>query len=175
MNRQLRAAAAALCVGMLGVAGAQAADTWPIEPDKVRVTQPQPTDILVYFGMTMPSGRMAIQPSQIRVATGKLYRLILENPGTVTHYVTAPEFDAAIATRAVEVTNGEVRGSFALTSARYFNRIKPVSMRSVREIELRPGGRAEWVFTAHRAGRYRFECAMPAHIEAGMTAQIVVG
>ncbi len=171
MSRHLRAAAAALCVSVFGFFGALANGSL----SDVHAAKAQPTEIRVEFGTPAPSGTYAINPRQIRMTTGKLYKLVLTNPGTVTHYVTAPAFDGAIATRSIVVSKGEVRGNFALTAAHYINRATADPMRSVQWIELRPGGRAEWVFVANRSGRYSLECAMPAHKEAGMTAQIVIG
>ncbi len=171
MSRHLRAAAAALCVSVFGFSGALANGS----SSDLHKARAQPTEITVEFGAPSPGGMYAINPSQIRMATGKLYKLVLTNLGTVTHYVTAPAFDGAIATRSVVVSKGEVRGNFALASTHYINRATADPMRSVRWIELRPGGRAEWVFIANRSGQYSLECAMPAHTEAGMTAQIVIG
>jgi plastocyanin len=45
---------------------------------------------------------------------------------------------------------------------------------AIHELELKPGGDAEWVFVPMKPGKYSLRCPIPGHTEAGMTGEIVI-
>lgn len=94
-------------------------------------------------------------PNQIELENGKRYNLILTNPSSQKHYFTAKDFTDAIWTQKVQVGAVEIKGN-------------------IRELELKPGGKAEWVFVALKSGKYSLRCIIPGHTEAGMTGEIVI-
>lgn len=80
---------------------------------------------------------------------------MLENPSPSKHYFSALRFAAAVWTRKVETDGAEIKGA-------------------VREVELKPGGRAEWYFVPVQAGTFDLECTVAGHAEAGMVGSITV-
>ncbi len=137
-------AAMAVAYGFLTVSGeAQAADLSKQEPIKV----------VVQLGTE--SGGLAFKPNRLRFETGKLYKLVLENPSGVKHYFSALQFASAVWTRKVETDQAEIKGA-------------------IREIELKPGGQAEWFFVPVQAGIFDFGCTIAGHSEAGMIGKITV-
>lgn len=94
-------------------------------------------------------------PNKFTFEAGKRYKLILENPSTTKHYFTAKDFADAIWTQKVDAGRVEVKGA-------------------VRELELRPGTQAEWVFIPLRSGEYSLRCTVAGHTEAGMTGSIAI-
>jgi uncharacterized cupredoxin-like copper-binding protein len=94
-------------------------------------------------------------PGQLNLQALRPYQLHLTNPSTTKHYFSSPDFAAAVWTRKVDTGGVEVKGT-------------------VREIEIRPGGSADWVFVPVRPGEYRLRCTVPGHTEAGMVGTIRV-
>jgi uncharacterized cupredoxin-like copper-binding protein len=45
---------------------------------------------------------------------------------------------------------------------------------AIHELELKPGGEAQWVFVPMKPGKYSLRCPIPGHTEAGMTGVITV-
>ena len=106
--------------------------------------------------------QLRFYPATLQFETGKLYKLIISNPSKQKHYFTAEGLAAAVFTRKVEVVNSqgatvaEVKGG-------------------VREIEVYPGGSAEWWFVPVKTLRASpLHCASKGHTEAGMTGSITV-
>jgi uncharacterized cupredoxin-like copper-binding protein len=107
-------------------------------------------------------GALKFYPDTIRLETGKLYRLRLVNPSPAAHYFVSEQFAAAVYTRKVQVNApdgkplAEVKGS-------------------IREIEVYPGGTAEWWFVPVRTGTFAdLRCTIAGHTEGGMVGRIVV-
>ncbi len=158
MRRYLTAVGAAVIVSLGGLAGAQAASDGT----------PEPISVSVQFGTK--TGDMVITPNTLVFEREKLYRLVIENPSDITHYFAPLRFGEIVKTRSVQVTGGEVQGSkryggcFPQFAAPY----------RLTEIEIRPGGSAEWLFEPLQAGTFDFQCDVPAHANAGMVGNIVV-
>ncbi len=87
----------------------------------------------------------AMAPKTLKLKKGELYKLVIVNRSRVTHQVSAPEFGAAI-------------DSASLTGG----------------IELKPGDRAVWYFTADQEGTYGIACSQMEHAKAGMVGKIIV-
>jgi len=112
-----------------------------------------PIDVVVELGTV--DGELAFTPNKLSFETGKLYKLILKNPSPDKHYFSALRFAAAVWTRKVETAGSEIKGA-------------------AREIELKPGGVAEWFFVPVQAGSFPVECTIPGHAEGGMVGMITV-
>ena len=82
-------------------------------------------------------------PRQIKLETGKLYKLILRNPSNDPHYFTSDAFSGMVFTRKVQVT--QQREGKTVTLAEFKG--------AIREIEVYPGHAAEWWFVPVAAGR----------------------
>ena len=106
--------------------------------------------------------QLRFYPNRLQFETGKLYKLVISNPSKQKHYFSATGLAAAVFTRKVEVVNNkgatvaEVKGS-------------------VREIEVYPGGTAEWWFVPVKTlSASPLHCSIKGHVEAGMTGQITI-
>ncbi len=115
----------------------------------------QQAPITVRVALGTEAGALHFVPTSLVFEAGKLYKLVLENPSKAKHYFSALRFAAAVWTRKVETEAAEIKGA-------------------VREIELKPGGRAEWFFVPVQAGSFELECTIPGHAEAGMTGILVI-
>ena len=97
--------------------------------------------------------RLASRPPQLLcIFTNKL---VLMNLTSEKHYFSAPGFAAAVSSRKVETKSAEIKGS-------------------IREIEVKAGGKAEWFFVPVKTGSYRLECTIPGHAKAGMTGTLLI-
>ena len=158
MFKQLTIVIAALCASLAVPMGAQAAAT----------IERGPIEVVLRFGSATDG--FELSPNMLQLETGKPYKLVITNPSSTTHYITAPEFAAAVSTRKVEITGGNVERKRFLRTKLGIPRRLPV----IGEIELRAGGKAEWYFTGNDAGRFPIECGIPAHAQAGMVGEIIV-
>jgi uncharacterized cupredoxin-like copper-binding protein len=114
---------------------------------------PPPETVTVSLGNT--ANELKFFPAQLNFRALRAYQLRLTNPSTLKHYFSAPDFAAAVWTRKVDTGGVEVKGT-------------------VREIEIRPGASADWVFVPVRTGEYGLRCTVPGHTEAGMVGTIRV-
>ena len=109
-------------------------------------------------------------PNQIKLETGKLYKLILRNPSEEAHYFTSDAFSGMVFTRKVQVT--QQRDGKTVTLAEFKG--------AIREIEVYPGHAAEWWFVPVAAGRARdLRCGIvgkdgKSHADLGMVGEIVI-
>lgn len=94
-------------------------------------------------------------PDRLAFQSGKRYKLVLNNPSGLKHYFTAKDFADGIWTQKVEAGKVEIKGA-------------------IHELELKPGGVAEWVFVPIKSGEYPLRCSIAGHTEAGMVGTIVV-
>ena len=101
-------------------------------------------------------------PAKLNFETGKLYKLIIKNPSRQKHYFSAEGLARAVFTRKVQVmsesntTLAEVKGVIS-------------------EIEVYPGGTAEWWFVPIKTmNASKLHCSIKGHTEAGMTGQITI-
>lgn len=117
------------------------------------LSKQKPIEVSVALGSK--SGELAFFPKNLAFEAGKLYKLVLQNPSPMKHYFSALQFAAAVWTRKVETDGAEIKGA-------------------VREIELKPGGEAEWFFVPVQAGTFPLRCTIPGHAEAGMVGTITV-
>jgi len=165
MKKQLIITIVAAYAVMAGLAGAQAAES----------VKQEPIEVIVQLGTK--SGELAITPSELKLQAGKLYRLVLNNPSNITHYLSVPQFGVAVQTAKIEVQGGEVyRMGFRRAPPRNLARSVGNSTfyYGVKEIELRPGGMAQWTFTPLKTGSYEIGCGVPAHAQAGMVSHFFV-
>ena len=113
------------------------------------------TPIEVSVDLGTANNPFVFSPSELTFQTGKLYKLVLNNPSTDKHYFSALRFAAAVWSRKVETENSEVKGA-------------------IREIELRPGGSADWYFVPVQTGTFDLMCTRKGHSAAGMVGKITV-
>jgi uncharacterized cupredoxin-like copper-binding protein len=128
----------------------------PTSGQAADLSRQDPIEMVVELGTDGFFGsELVFTPNKLSFETGKLYKLILKNPSKDKHYFSALRFAAAVWTRKVETESSEIKGA-------------------VREIELKPGGAAEWFFVPVQAGTFGLECTIPGHAKAGMVGQITV-
>lgn len=125
----------------------------PASGQAADLSKQDPIAMVVELGTV--GGKLVFTPNNLSFETGRLYKLILKNPSKDKHYFSALRFAAAIWTRKVETESSEIKGA-------------------VREIELKPGGAAEWFFVPVQAGSFPVECTIPGHADGGMVGQITV-
>src|ERR1700742_3203470 len=99
-----------------------------------------PIEVTVDLGKP---GEHVFVPREIKLETGKLYKLILRNPSEDPHSFTSDAFSGMVFTRKVQVT--QQREGKTVTLAEFKG--------AIREIEVYPGHAAEWWFVPVAAGR----------------------
>jgi len=125
------------------------------------LSRADPTEINIEMGQT-DAKHMYFKPDHIDLRTGKAYKLVLKNVDKIKHEFAAPDLVAKVFTRKVEVLGAdgkmiaEVKGS-------------------VVEIELAPGGVAEWFIVPVQPGKnIPMVCEIAGHQEAGMHGTITI-
>ncbi len=117
-------------------------------------TTSQPvTEVTVTLGNS--ANELKFFPNNLQFVAGQPYKLLLENPSPQKHYFTAKDFADGSWTQKVQAGKVEVKGA-------------------IHELELLPGGKAEWVFVPMKPGTYELHCPIPGHTEAGMTGKIAI-
>lgn len=111
------------------------------------------TEIQVSLGNS--NDELKFFPENLEFVAGQKYKLFLDNPSAQKHYFTSKDFADASWTQKVEAGKVEVKGA-------------------VHEIELKPGGEAEWVLVPLKPGTYELHCSIPGHAEAGMIGEIAI-
>lgn len=114
---------------------------------------PQVTEVKVSLGNS--ANELKFFPSNLQFVAGQPYKLLLDNPSPQKHYFTAKDFADSGWTQKVEAGKVEIKGA-------------------IHELELKPGGEAEWVFVPMKPGKYSLRCPISGHTEAGMTGVITV-
>ena len=133
-----------LTLGIFAPPAAVAAPpTAPVKPIEVKVSLGNQANELKFL------------PNHLEFVTGKMYKLILDNPSPQKHYFTAKDFADGVWTQKVQAGKVEVKGA-------------------IHELELLPEGVAEWVFVPMKRGNYTLRCPIPGHTEAGMTGTIAI-
>lgn len=117
------------------------------------IAAPAPTTVHIDLGTS--ADELKFVPNHLEFQSGKLYKLVLDNPSPEKHYFTAKDFADAIWTKKVEAGNVEIKGA-------------------IHELELRPGTQAEWFFVAMKPGEYELRCVIAGHTEAGMVGRLTV-
>ncbi len=110
---------------------------------------------VIKISLGNPAGELKFFPEHLEFTVGQSYTLLLNNPSPVKHYFTAKDFADASWTKKVQVGKVEVKGA-------------------IHELELKPGGEAEWVLTPMKSGTYQFYCSIAGHKPSGMTGDILV-
>ena len=105
--------------------------------------------------------KLRFYPSVLQFETGKLYKLNIKNPSKKKHYFSAAGLARSVFTRKVEIVNNnktlvEVKGQIS-------------------EIEVYPGGTAEWWFVPVKTlNKSPFHCSIKGHAESGMIGTISI-
>ena len=119
-----------------------------------------PQEIVLEMGSS--GSKMYFKPDHLNLETGKAYKLVLKNVDKINHELESPELVERIFTRKVEVADmndhmvAEIKGN-------------------IREIEVGPGGTAEWFFVPVQSGEdIPIACAITGHAEAGMVGTVTI-
>jgi uncharacterized cupredoxin-like copper-binding protein len=138
-------------IGFAGAGSAIAAGDLTAQP---------PVEVKVLLGDK--GNALRFVPDQLLLETGKLYRLVLHNPSSMAHYFSSEGLSRAVFTRKVQVlgadgkTIAEVKGT-------------------VLEIEVYPGGTAEWWFVPVKSASLNdLKCTIKGHSEGGMVGTITI-
>jgi len=151
MNRRFGVLAVAVCGMLLGLPGAQAADTWPV------TTNWDTQDVSIRLATAR--GSLVVQPGEFNLKAGELYRFVIVNDSGVNHSISAPEFAGKV------LTSGLMKSPASLDLT---------SMSIVSGMVMRPGEKMEWYLMPVTAGTYKFGCGNVVHAAAGMEATIRV-
>jgi|GEM_PF-506537 len=116
-------------------------------------TMQPPIEVKVSLGNS--ANELKFFPSNLEFVAGKRYKLLLDNPSLQKHYFTAKDFADVSWTQKVQAGKVEVKGA-------------------IHELELQPGGEAEWVFVPMKPGTYELHCSIRGHTEAGMVGTIAI-
>lgn len=129
------------------------------------LTRQKPIEVTVELGTT--NGSMTYTPNTLTFETGRLYKLVLRNPSPQKHYFTSYKLASKVFTRKVQVFYDDTR----------LAEIKG----AIREIEVFPGGMAEWWFVPLQTGEFEdLHCRVKdkktgvRHSEQGMVGKIVI-
>lgn len=124
------------------------------------MTRANPQEIVLEMGSSGSS--MYFKPNHLELETGKAYKLVLKNTDKIKHEFESHEMVQKIFTRKVEVAD---------SSGKMIAEIKG----SIEEVELAPGGIAEWFFVPLQTGKnLEMECAIKGHKEAGMVGTVTI-
>lgn len=124
------------------------------------LTAQQPVEVVVNLGNE--DNKLRFYPPNLQFETGKLYKLVIKNPSSQKHYFSAEGMSRAVFTRKVQIVSKanktivEVKGH-------------------INEIEVYPGGTAEWWFVPVKTLKLsKLHCSIKGHTEAGMTGSISI-
>ena len=118
--------------------------------------------IVVSVSLGDVNNRLRFYPDRLQFETGRLYKLVIKNPSKQKHYFTSAALSRSVFTRKVQIVNpagktqAEIKGQ-------------------INEIEVYPGGIAEWWFVPVKTVRTgKLHCTIKGHTEAGMLGQISI-
>jgi uncharacterized cupredoxin-like copper-binding protein len=119
------------------------------------------TEIAIELGQT-DAEHMYFKPDHIDLVTGKAYKLVFKNTANIKHEIAAPDLVTRVFTRKVEVIGADDKMIAEIKG-------------SVVEIELAPGGVAEWFIVPIQPGEnIPMVCEIEGHEEAGMVGTITI-
>lgn len=124
------------------------------------LTAQTPIEIRIQLGDK--DGALRFFPDRLELETGRLYKLVIHNASGSAHYFSSEGLARAVFTRKAQVigpdgkTIAEVKGA-------------------VTEIEVYPGGTAEWWFVPVKSGVFDdLRCTIKGHAEGGMVGTLIV-
>ena len=124
------------------------------------LTKQNPIEVKVLLGDS--DNPLRFIPAQLSFETGKLYKLVLHNASSTKHYFSSAGLARAVFTRKAQVLGGD---------GKTIAEIKGM----VREIEVYPGGTAEWWFVPLQTAELQdLRCTIKGHTEAGMVGSITI-
>ena len=135
----------------------------------VDLSQQKPIEIRIDMGQA-GSKEHRFHPDKITIETGKLYRLVLHNPSNSAHYFFSNDLAAKVWTRKAQVMDEVGPSRKAIAEIKGFTR----------EIEVYPGGTAEWWFVPVAGGTVTdVICSIKekdgkTHGEHGMKATVII-
>lgn len=148
-----------------GIVSVEAADTWPVGQSSEGLAHQQPIEVVIQLGTV--DGDLVITPRNLVFEKGKLYTVVLKNPSQFEHRLSVVSVASAVKTLTMPaVDRGEIKGGLNLKFR------GPSFGYRVREIDVAPGGTAEWSFIPMREASVDIGCKIDGHTKAGMVATI---
>src|SRR5512134_3198389 len=124
------------------------------------LTAQNPVEIKVQLGNK--ANALRFFPDKIELETGKLYKLVLSNPSAMAHYFSSEALSRSVFTRKVQVLGADGKAIAEVKGA-------------IAEIEVHPGGTAEWWFVPVKTGTLTdLKCTVKGHSEGGMVGTIII-
>jgi len=118
--------------------------------------------ILVNLKLGGEGDKLRFYPDKLQFETGKLYRLRISNPSKQKHYFTARKLARSVFTRKVQI---ETSNNIVVAEVKGL----------VEEIEVYPGGVAEWWFVPIKTIKMvGFHCSIKGHKLGGMIGKISI-
>lgn len=119
-----------------------------------------PVEVTVWLGDA--DDAMRFHPDVMEFESGRLYRLVLHNPSSMSHYFSSPGFARAIYTRKVQVRDADGHAAAEVKG-------------TITEVEVFPRGTAEWWFVPIRTVRLaELKCTIEGHAALGMVGRITI-
>lgn len=144
MNTPLKILAAAMCSLLLGLSGAQAADTSPV---------------YLFMNLGNTADELTVFPHELTLKAGTVYQFVVSNPSKINHVVTARELLATAKT--LELFKSSPRKDYQTADL-------------AAGITMQPGQILEWTFVPQKLGKYKVGCSQARHAAAGMQSIIEV-
>ncbi len=124
------------------------------------LTDQQPIEVTVQLGNAKDNLRF--YPDVLQFETGKLYKLIIQNPSKQKHYFSSEGLARSVFTRKVQIVGPDHKALVEVKG-------------SVSEIEVYPGNTAEWWFVPIKTlNDTPLHCSIKGHTEAGMAGRISI-
>ncbi len=124
------------------------------------LTAQQPIVKIIQLGDK--NNTLRFYPDHLQFETGKLYKLVINNPSKQKHYFSAEDMARSVFTRKVQVVSSE-------------NKTLAEVKGTINEIEIYPGATAEWWFVPVKTLKAsHLHCSIKGHTEAGMTGKISI-
>ena len=124
------------------------------------LTKQTPIEVKVMLGDT--KGALRFYPAQLTFETGKLYKLVLHNASSMKHYFSSASLARSVFTRKAQVLGADGKSIAEIKG-------------TIREIEVYPGGTAEWWFVPLQTANLKdLRCTIKGHTEAGMVGSVTI-
>lgn len=124
------------------------------------LTEQTPIEVTVNLGDA--KNNLRFYPDSLQFETGKLYKLVIQNPSKQKHYFTSEGLARSVFTRKVQVVSADNQTLVEVKGA-------------ISEIEVYPGHTAEWWFVPVKTlSENVLRCSIKGHTEAGMIGRITI-
>lgn len=136
-------------VSLPGLTNAQALPDFE-EANEITIQAGTKTDDLVFV------------PNNLHFRSGELYKLVVQNPSSLTHNLMVGELGKAGLTTNVEI----MKTDLAIQAQRVLEYVTAFPYKT-QAVEIKPGETAVWYFMPIREGTYSFNCVTRMDRSAG--------